>query len=131
MILFAAFLAILACEKTPSSDTSTPEAPTSITLSPTSFTPAQEGGNLSLTITSPARPKVNGLPDWITLTDGTYKDFKITVGLTVAANDTYQAREATMRVTASGASDVTFTVKQEGKTVVPDPTPGTNDSWKM
>ena len=131
LTLAAAFLAALACEKNPASESTTPEAPTAITLSSSSFTPAQAGETLSLTITSPSRPKLAGLPDWIVLKDGTYKDYKITVGLTVAANEGYAVREATVNVKASGVADAAFTVKQEGKAVVPDPTPGTNDAWKM
>lgn len=122
---------VVCCEKpTPSPTPVDPPAPTAITLSPGSFTAPQSGATLSLTITAPARPKLT-LPDWISYTDGTFKDYQITVGLKVAANDTYESRSADVTVTAAGASSVTLKVTQEGKTVVPDPTPGTNDAWQL
>ena len=61
-LILAALLAAVACEKNPASESTTPEAPTAITLSASSFTPVQAGETLSLTITSPARPKLTGLP---------------------------------------------------------------------
>ena len=126
LALAAFLLAVISCEVKDG-----PEVPASITLSSGSLAAAQAGETLPLTITAPARPKVTGIPDWIVLTDGTYKDCKVTVGLTVAANDTYAVREAVLRVTASGAADATVTVKQDGKAIVPDPAPGTNEAWKL
>ena len=108
-----------------------PVAPTSISLSPASFQVAQGGEILSLTIQAPSRPSLSGLPSWITYTDGTFNKYSITVGLTVAANDSYAERSVDVTVTSTGASPVKFTVKQEGKPVIPDPEPGSNDAWKL
>ena len=132
-MLWSAALVFAACGGNDPEDPTppTPSAPAAITLSSSSFAVAQAGETLSLTITSPTRPQKPTLPDWITYKDGTYKDYKITWSLAVAANDTYEARKADITVSATGASSVSFTVTQEGKTVVPDPTPGTNNAWKM
>ena len=134
LMLSATLLAILSCGEKPTPDNPTPDtpsAPTSISLSKSSFTAAQAGETLSLDITAPARPKLTGLPAWVSLKDGTFKDYKISLGLAVAVNDSYESRTATVTVSATGASDVSFTITQEGKTVVPDPTPGTNRAWQM
>ena len=98
-----------------------PVAPTAITLSTSAISAEQAGGSYELTITSPARPTLS-LPSWITKTDGTYKDYKITLTLNVAANDTYEARSADVTVSAAGAADVTLTVSQDGRETVADPT---------
>ena len=99
----------------------TPTAPTSITLSTSSISAEQGAKSYDVTITAPARPTLT-LPSWITKTDGTYKDYKITVTLKVAANDTYEARSADVKVSATGAADVTLKVTQAGKEVIKDPT---------
>ena len=112
-------------------------APTSITLSANSFNVAQPGEKLSLTIKAPSRPVISGLPSWITYNDGTYSSYSITVGLTVAANETYEERLANLTVTANGVSPVQLKVTQAAKEkpVVPDtetdPKPLDNDAWKM
>ena len=132
--LAAVLLILFSCGDpvTPPKPTPEPPAPpTAITLSPGSFQVAQAGETLSLDITAPARPVLAGLPSWITLKDGTYKDYKITLGLVVAVNDSYETRTATVNVSAAGASAVTLTVTQEGKKIVPDPTPGTNEAWQL
>lgn len=105
-------------------------APTSIVLSADSFTVAQTGETLSLTITAPSRPKFTH-PDWIFLTDATFRDYRATYGLIVDANNTYESREATVTVRSAGAPDVSFTVRQAGKVVVPDPPQGTNEAWQL
>ena len=110
------------CGKTPDTPvTPTPEAPTAITVSPVSLSAAQAGGSYDLTITAPARPTLT-LPSWITKTDGTYKDYKITFTLKVAANDSYEPREADVTVKATGAADVTVKVSQAAREVIKDPT---------
>ena len=109
----------------------TPTAPTSISLSSGALSAAQAGETLSITITAPTRPVLSGTPSWVTVKDGTYKDYKITLGLAVAVNDSYEPRTATVSVSATGVSAVTFTITQAGKTVVPDPTPGTNQAWQL
>ena len=109
-------------EKTnPNNDDPTPSAPTSISLSLSAVQADAAGGKYELAITSPARPKVTGMPDWITVTDGTFKDYKISVTLNVAANSTYESREAALTVSASGVSDVSFTVSQPGRELIKDP----------
>ena len=123
-IPFLAFAVSLlcCCGKTPETPvTLTPQAPTAITLSPTSLSAAQAGGSYDLTVTAPARPTLT-LPDWITKTDGTYKDYKITFTLKVAANDSYETRSADVVVKATGAADVTLKVTQAAKEVINDPT---------
>ena len=120
-------------EEKPQPDPQPDPAPTSINVSQTSFSVAQAGEKLSLTITAPSRPTFTGIPSWITYADGTYSSYKITVGLTVAANETYDERTATLTVNSTGASPVTVTVKQAAKEKPVDPTPGDqdNDAWKM
>ena len=99
----------------------TPEpAPTVITVSPASITADQAGGSYDLTITAPSRPALE-LPSWITKKDGTFNNYKITFTLVVAANDTYEARSAEVKVSATGANAVTVKVTQAGKEVIPDP----------
>ena len=123
-IPFLAFAVSLlcCCGKTPETPvTPTPQGPTAITLSPTSLSAAQAGGSYDLTVTAPARPTLT-LPDWITKTDGTYKDYKITFSLKVAANDSYETRSADVVVKATGAADVTLKVTQAAKEVINDPT---------
>jgi len=105
--------------------------PTAITLSQSSFSVAQAGETLSLTIESPARPKINGMPSWITLTDGTFNNYKITFGLTVAANSTYDERSVTMTVTSTGASSVNLTITQAGLENISDMTLPDNDAVAM
>lgn len=99
----------------------TPAAPTAITLTPASLNAAAEGGALTVTIKAPARPKIGNLPAWITVTDGTFKDYQITMTLNVAKNDTYETRSADLTVTASGAADVTLRVTQGAREAITDP----------
>ena len=110
--LLTALLVLGSCEKDPVTPP-TPEdtAPKDLILSASSFDVTQGGGSLSLTVTAPSRPQLSGLPDWITLTDGTFKDYRITFGLTAAANASYDVREAVLTVTA-GTLSKTVTVKQ-------------------
>jgi len=123
-IPFLAFAVSLlcCCGKTPETPvTPTPQGPTAITLSPASLSAEQAGGSYDLTVTAPARPTLT-LPAWITKTDGTYKDYKITFSLKVAANDSYEPRSADVVVKATGAADVTLKVTQAAKEVINDPT---------
>ena len=119
--LLAVIALAISCGKSDDSKTDpTPTAPTTITLSPTSLDAVAAAGSYAVTITAPARPSLE-LPSWITKTDGTFKDYKITVTLNVAANDTYKERSADVKVSATGASDVTLKVKQAGKEEIKDP----------
>ena len=135
LTLLAAVLAAVSCGgDDPVDPTPTPSAPTSITLSKTSFEVAQAGETLSLDITAPTRPQQSGFPAWITYKDGTYKDYKMTVGLAVAENDTYESRSAEITFSATGVPSVKVTVTQAGKEYTPtppDPSPTDNEAWKM
>ncbi len=101
----------------------TPTVPTVITAEPAQITATQEGGSFSVKLTSPARPKVSGLPDWISYKDGTYNPstYQMTVTLTVRANESTTARAAELTVSAKGVADITIAVSQEGKEDIPDP----------
>ena len=99
----------------------TPAAPTAITLTPASLDAAAEGGALTVTIKAPARPRISNLPSWITVTDGTFKDFQITMTLNIVRNDAYETRSADLTVTASGAADVTLRVTQGAREAITDP----------
>ena len=105
----------------PNNGNTNPSVPTAIGLSLSSVQADAAGGKYEVAITSPARPKVSGMPGWITITDGTFKDYKISVTLNVSANDTYEERVATLTVSASGVSDVAITVSQAGKEEIKDP----------
>ena len=108
-------------------------APTSITLSSTSFDVAQAGATLSLTVKAPVRRSVTGVRAWITLKDGTYNNYSITYGLTVAANESYEERSVTLTV-KSGSLSASVSVKQAAKEAPPtppEPQPGDNEAWKL
>ena len=132
-------ISIMACLcgcHTPDEPTPTPApdpAPTSITLSASSFNVPQAGEKLSLTIKAPTRPQISERPSWIAFTDGTYNAYSITVGLNVAANDSYDERTATLTVSSTGASSVTVTIKQAAKEKPVDPTPSEqdNEAWQL
>ena len=126
--LSAAFLALLwSCEKEPTNTDPMDDTPKDLTLDASSFDVPVEGKALTLTVTAPSRPKVTGLPDWITLKDGTYNHYKITFALTVAANPTYEARTATLTVT-SGSLSKTVSVKQAAAEKPTPPEPVTVDT---
>ncbi|MBO4610600.1 MAG: cellulase family glycosylhydrolase [Bacteroidales bacterium] len=99
-------------------------APTSITADPASITAEQVGGTFSVKLTAPARPKVSGVPGWITFKDGTFNPstYQMTVTLTVSTNGTTSERSADLTVSAKGATDITIKVTQPGKEVIKDPT---------
>ena len=137
-VLAAVVSILFSCGKEKMDPTPEPTpAPKAITLSSSSFQVAQAGEKLSLTITAPSRPSFTGLPSWITYVDGTFNAYSMTVGLTVAANETYEERLATVTVASTGVPSVTFTVTQAPaeKPVdpepEPEPEPGDNDAWKM
>lgn len=132
MKCFSCLLAVLAlalcCGKTPE-PTPTPEpdpAPKAITLSQTSISAGAEGGSYDITIKSPFRPQIQK-PTWITVQDGTFKDYSITITLVVAANETYDPREADLTFSATGVTSVTLKVSQAAAEKPVDPTPGEKD----
>ena len=98
------------------------QAPATIILTPSSLSAEAAGGSYSLTVSAPSRPRIGNLPEWIRLTEGTFKDFTITYGLTLAANTSEQARSASLPVSA-GTLSTAFSVSQQGvqKPVTPEP----------
>ena len=114
------------CVKPDSSGTDTPsaQAPTEITLSPDSWEPTSDAGEYKLTVSAPARPKLE-IPSeakgWLSYSDGIFKDYKITFTMKVSANTEYTERSAQVGVSATGVSPVTFTVTQAAKEVIKDP----------
>lgn len=89
----------------------TPEAPSTISLSREILEFPQAGGAFSITVTSPSRPSLSGVPAWITFKDGVYKDYKLTYDLTASVNEGMDERSATITVSA-GSLSRTLTVKQ-------------------
>ena len=117
----------LCCQKpgsNPGGESETPAAPTAISLSESNFSAAPAGETLSLTVTAPARPTWTvpaAAKDWLSVKDGVYKDYKITLSLVVAANTAYEPREAEISIAATGVSAVTVKVAQQGREVIADP----------
>lgn len=115
LLLGLSILVFGSCEKDPVTPPEPEDqAPKELSLNAASFDVAKEGDVLSLTIKAPSRPAVSGLPEWITLKDGTFKDYQITFDLTVAANDSYTPREAVLTVTA-GTLSRPVTVRQAAR----------------
>ena len=108
--------AMVACSKDDADNggSDTPVAPTSITVSPDPLTAERNGGSVTLTVTAPSRPKVTTTADWVTVTDGTYKDYKITFTLTVNPYGEYGSRETTLTVTA-GSLSKNVSLTQQGR----------------
>ena len=123
--LFALALVSVACCCGKDSGGSTdpqPVAPTAISLSVTTVNATADGTSQEVTITSPARPTLAIPVDWISYTDGVFKDYKMTITLKVAANTEYVSRNAQVTVSATGADSKTIAVSQEAKEEVKDPT---------
>ena len=104
--------------------TDKPQVPTAISADPAIITAETDGSTHSVKLVAPARPKVVGVPSWITFRDGTYdsKKYSMTVTLTVAANATYEERKCTLLVSAAGVADGTIIISQPGKQKIDDPT---------
>ena len=111
------------------------QIPTAVTVNPGSISAPAEGGSFEVALAAPARPKVeipSAAKGWLSLKDGTFKDYKMTVTLEVAANDATEAREADVTVSATGVSSVTLKVSQAAKESDPDPsTPGANVNQEL
>ena len=90
-------------------------APDGITLSASSFEADVNGGSFELSITSPARPRISDAPDWITVKQGVFQDYKMTATITVAANGTSSKRRAALTVTYDGVTNKTFIVTQPSR----------------
>ena len=127
LICLVAVIALFACNR----EEPQPEdkAPAEITLSATSLEASQRGEVLTLTVSSPARPKASGVPDWIKFGDGTYKNYSIVFTFTVQVNPEYESRETVITVSADGVAPKTLTVSQAGKEVSINP--GTDaEGWE-
>lgn len=111
------------CQKDSPSNEHEPEAPKDITLSQTAIDVPQAGGEWTITVTSPGRPSVSGLPDWISFSNSTFnpETYKIVYTVTVSANESYTARTASV-VLSSGSLTKTLPVSQAAmvKPSVPD-----------
>ena len=108
----------------------TPKAPTAITLSTSTLSAKAEGETFEITVKTPFVPQVEK-PDWVTVSNGTLKDYTVTVNVVVDANSTYEAREATLTFKATGATSASLKVTQAAKEKPVRPTPGTNAAWQM
>jgi len=130
-MLFAALATLVsACgeEKEENENTNTPVAPTVITAEPASIQVPEGGGSYEVKLSAPARPKISGTPEWITVKDGTFKDYGMTVTLIVAVNTGDDSRSAALTVSASGASDITISLAQDAKEQPIEPGPGGDDN---
>lgn len=107
---------------TPDVPDDTPSAPESMSIDKDAFKVDSEGASLQFVVTSPLRPAVESDSGWVTVADGVFKDYKITYGLKVAANESESDRVATLTVTA-GSFKKTLKVTQEGREETPDPDP--------
>ena len=112
LLLLSAVAAFWACGKTEPVTEPEPVAPSAISFSPASLEVPAAGGNYSFIVPSPARPAVSGQPEWLTVKDGVYNNFKITYSVEVAVNTAIEPREVSLTV-KSGAISATYLVKQE------------------
>ena len=103
------------------------EAPKGISVSPSSISATSDGGSFILDVTSPVRPVVSDIPSWASLSDGTYKNYRISYTVIVTANSEYEARSAELSISANGET-VKVPVSQEAaqKPVTPV-NPGTGE----
>ena len=119
-----AVLALLAwsCQKDDSSHEDKPEAPSGISFSIPGLNVPQEGGTWELTVTSPGRPVVGEIPDWLTLSNATYnpETYKITYIVTVSPNNSFTERETSLMLSSgmTSSSTVPFTIKQACLTMI-------------
>lgn len=113
-ITFFFVLALLgSCEEKlePTPVPTPPKAPTAITLSKSSLQVEAAGGTCEITVTSPFIPQVEK-PSWVTVSAGEFKDYTVMMVVTAAANDSYEAREATLTFKATGATPATLKLTQ-------------------
>ena len=110
-------LTVFSCDGKDKPDNS--NAPTAISLSADelAFT-TTDAGSLPLTVTAPMRPKLEIPTDasgWLSATEGSYEDYKLTFTVHVAENPSNYGRTAILNVYSSGVSSVTVRVSQAGK----------------
>ncbi|MBP5675460.1 MAG: cellulase family glycosylhydrolase [Bacteroidales bacterium] len=94
------------------------KAPKDLSLSASALNVNPYGGSYDITVTAPAQPKAGSVPSWITVTEGTYKNYRTTFTLTVAVNEAQTERSAQVEFSCKGASAQKLSVVQEGKVVV-------------
>lgn len=92
-----------------------PEVPSSVTVSPQTAVAEAGGGSFVIEVVSPSRPAVSGLPDWISLQDGTYNPatFRISYPVTVASNVSFAGRTAVLTFSA-GSQSASLSITQHG-----------------
>ena len=75
--LFTLFLVSVACccGKQPSADITPVTVPTAITVDPMEIPTTAAGGSYEIVVSAPARPKLSGVPDWITFKDGVFNNY--------------------------------------------------------
>ncbi len=89
-----------------------PEAPKEITFDKNSYEAAAEGETVPFSISAPVRPKVTSNQKWITVKDGTYNKFRITVELKIEANEGKEPRTAEITVKSGDLTKV-LTITQK------------------
>ena len=133
--------AVFSCKRDdPVSEPVADEVPESLALEADAFSVSGSGETVSLTVNSPTRPKVSGVPDWIGFRDGTFNHYKITYTFTIRANPTREPRQAAIVVSAEGFESQTVTFSQEAGKQEPEqpdqpapdpPAPGiAEDGWE-
>ena len=90
-----------------------PAVPTTLTLSSESVEAASSGGSFPITVNAPVRPSAKSNADWVSIKDGTYKDYSLTYTLEVKTFNEIGEREAIVTVT-SGSLSKTVNIKQKG-----------------
>ena len=114
-ILLASLTLLFSCGGEDSKDDPVlPQAPSDIILSTSSISAEREGGEYSLTVTAPVRPSLKSDSSWVTVSDGTYSDYKITYTIRLEANGDYEERSAVLSV-SSGELKKTLSVTQKGR----------------
>ena len=128
LTLFSMALCLNACEENPSDGT----APTAITFSADElvFT-TRDAASLPMTVEAPNYPKVSGLPDWVTVTDGTYENYKITFMFSVTENPSYAERSCNIVIESKGALKKTFKITQWGEGFIDPGLPDNNAVKRM
>ena len=117
ILTFLAVVAACSKDETGGDGEQTHAAPTTLTVTPESLSVEKTGGTLSLSVESPTRPKVTVNADWISVADGTYKDYRIIFTVKVPAFDGFGEREAVLTVTA-GSLSKSVSLTQQGREYV-------------
>ncbi|MBR4826435.1 MAG: cellulase family glycosylhydrolase [Bacteroidales bacterium] len=123
--LTVSVLALRACVEPIDPGNDEPTAPDAISLSADElvFT-TPDAAKLPLTVKAPARPTVTIPADaksWLTLTDGTFKDYSITYYFNASQNTAYEQRSATVTIASAGVSSVSVIISQAAAEKPADP----------